>query len=214
MPLIRELHNSHVHSRRVVVLADRVSALLPADASVLDVGAGDGLLARRVLMRRQDLRWTAVDTLERPHAHVAVELFDGGHLPYADKTFDIALFVDVLHHVDDPVGLLREAIRVTRSGILIKDHLREGILAGPTLRFMDWVGNAGWGVRLPYNYWDAAKWEDACRELRLRPVRMERRLGLYPWWADWLFGRSLHFIARFDVQSEPDAAVGFNEPSE
>ena len=197
--MLRRVHQAQVHGRRVAVLADHLTALLPKGASVLDVGSGDGLLAHRVLASRRDLKWTAVDTLARPHAHVPVEIFDGQSLPFADRMFDVVLFVDVLHHTDDPLALLREAVRVTRGSLLIKDHLREGMLAGPTLRFMDWVGNAGWGVRLPYNYWNAAQWDRACEELHLRPVHVERELGLYPWWADWCFGRSLHFISKYDL---------------
>lgn len=200
MPVIRGIHQTHVHGRRVAVLADHVSSLMPPAVSVLDVGSGDGLLAHRVLATRHDLTWTAVDTLARPHAYVPVEIFDGHRLPFADKSFDVALFVDVLHHADDPIALLREAIRVTRRSLLIKDHLREGMLAGPTLRFMDWVGNAGWGVRLPYNYWNGAQWDHACEQLHLQTVHVRRNLRLYPWWADWCFGRSLHFISRFDLR--------------
>ena len=200
MPVIRRIHQLQVHGRRVAVLADHLAALLPKAASVLDVGSGDGLLAHHVLATRRDLTWTAVDTLARPHAHVPVQIFDGHSLPFPAKTFDIALFVDVLHHADDPLSLMREAVRVTRGSLLIKDHLREGVLAGPTLRFMDWVGNAGWGVRLPYNYWDSSQWNRACEELHLRPVHVQRALGLYPWWADWCFGRSLHFISKYDLR--------------
>jgi hypothetical protein len=36
---------------------------------------------------------------------------------------------------------------------LIKDHTLNGFLAGLTLRFMDWVGNACYGIALPYHYW-------------------------------------------------------------
>ncbi len=50
-----------------------------------------------------------------------------------------------------PARLLAEAKRVSRGGIVIKDHFREGVLADATLRFMDWVGNAQHGVVLPYN---------------------------------------------------------------
>jgi SAM-dependent methyltransferase len=204
--LIRNIHHSRVHRRRVSVLARHLSAFLPPNVSVLDIGAGDGLLAKQVLTGRPDLRWTAVDTLARPNPNISVQFFDGEHLPFADQTFDIALFVDVLHHTDDPIVLLREAIRVARTGILIKDHRREGLLAAPTLRFMDWVGNAGWGVRLPYNYWTAAQWERARDELGLQVGREERSLGLYPWWANWLFGRQLHFISRFDLQHRTEAS--------
>ena len=36
--------------------------------------------------------------------------------------------------------LLREAVRVARQAVLIKDHLVEGTFAYSTLRFMDWWG--------------------------------------------------------------------------
>jgi SAM-dependent methyltransferase len=173
--------------------------MIPPGASVLDVGSGDGLLASVVLAGRPDLTWSAVDTLERQKTHIPVRLFDGRHLPFEDKQHDVVCFVDVLHHTDDPMALLREAVRVARSALVIKDHLREGFAAGATLRFMDWVGNASFGVSLPYNYWTAEQWARARRELELRTEEERRALGLYPRWADWVFGRSLHFIVRFGV---------------
>src|SRR5262249_2609525 len=112
------------------------------------------------------------------------------------------LFVDVLHHTDDPTILLREAARVARRAILIKDHTRDGLLAGPTLRFMDYVGNAHHGVALPYNYWPRRRWHDAFRALRLAVRAWKGALGPHPGPADWVLGRPLHFIARL----EPEAA--------
>jgi SAM-dependent methyltransferase len=41
---------------------------------------------------------------------------DGGHLPFRAASFDAVLIRDVLHHVGDRVGLLREAVRVLRRG--------------------------------------------------------------------------------------------------
>jgi hypothetical protein len=38
--------------------------------------------------------------------------------------------LDVLHHTDDANVLLREARRVTRRDVLIKDHRLNGFLAG------------------------------------------------------------------------------------
>ena len=46
------------------------------------------------------------------------------------------MFVDVLLHTLDPMILLREAIRVARQTVVIKDHTLDGLLAGPTLRAM------------------------------------------------------------------------------
>jgi hypothetical protein len=41
---------------------------------------------------------------------------------------------------------MREAARVANHSVVIKDHLLEGMFAGPTLHFMDWVGNRGHDV--------------------------------------------------------------------
>jgi len=67
-----------------------------------------------------------------------VETFDGKSIPYGDGSFDVVMFVDVIHHADQPMTLLREAARVARQAILIKDHLVEGTLAYLTLQLMDW----------------------------------------------------------------------------
>jgi hypothetical protein len=89
--------------------------------------------------------------------------------------------------------LLSEAARVARRAIVIKDHLADGILAVPTLRFMDRVGNARHGVALPYNYWCHERWLDAFQRLGLSVGDWASQLRIYPWPLDWCFGRYLHF---------------------
>ncbi len=126
-------------------------------------------------------------------------------IPFRDATFDVVMFVDVLHHSADPMRLLRDAVRVTRRTILIKDHPLNGFLAGPTLRLMDWVANARHGIALPYNYWPRQQWSDTFATLGLTVQVWKPRLGLY-WPAGWLFGRELHFIARLELESTPCSA--------
>jgi SAM-dependent methyltransferase len=198
MGLLDISHGGYVHRRRVDVLSREFASLIPAGSTVLDVGSGDGWLAARIRERVGALAIHGIDTLVRPDAHIPIAPFDGRVIPHPDASFDYVMFVDVLHHTDDPLILLREAARVARNGVLIKDHLLEGALAGPTLRFMDWVGNARHGVTLPYNYWPRPRWHAAFRELKLVPGFWKSDLGLYPGPADWAFGRSLHFIARLD----------------
>lgn len=188
-------HDRLVYGRRITVLARHLAELLPADATVLDVGSGDGVLARRIMTARPDLAIRGVDVLARPSTHIPVDVFDGVHLPFADREFDATMMVDVLHHASDQDALLRELGRVTRRAVVIKDHLVQGLLAHPTLRFMDWVGNARHGVALPYSYWTPDRWERAFANAGLRVVARRNRLGLYPWPASLLFERTLHFIA-------------------
>jgi SAM-dependent methyltransferase len=199
MSVIEKVHGGYVHNRRVRVLRDSLAELIPQGASVLDVGCGDGLLASLIIEVRPDVEISGVDVLVRDETHVPVMEFDGSRIPYTDKSFDVVMFVDVLHHTEEPMILLREAVRVARKAILIKDHTQNGLLAGATLRFMDEVGNARHGVALPYNYWPKRKWLEAFQKLNLKISSWKKDLRLYPVPADWIFGRSLHFIGQFDL---------------
>ena len=194
MKPIEHIHSGYVAGRRVRVLAERIADVLPRDASVLEVGAGDGMLLAELAQRRSDCRFSGIDVLVREVTHAPIERYDGVTIPRADASVDAVLFVDVLHHTDDPLRVLREARRVAARAIVIKDHTLEGLAAGPTLRFMDRVGNARHGVALPYNYWRKARWLAAFEELGLEIEQWDDNLGLYPWPASWVFERSLHFL--------------------
>ena len=198
-------HGKVVHSRRVRVLADHFAGMLPPAHSVLDVGSGDGLIDALVLEQRPDLQISGVDVLVRPTARIPVTPFDGERLPYSDRSWDSVLFCDVLHHTSQPVTLLREAARVARHRVIIKDHLVKGAFARTTLRLMDFVGNAPHGVALPYNYLTPDEWDRAYRSSGLTPQDVRADLRLYPAWADVVFGRSLHFIASCTIQRDPSS---------
>jgi SAM-dependent methyltransferase len=199
MNLIERIHGECTYNRRVNVLCSHLSELIPANARVLDVGCGDGLLASLIMQKRPDIEIEGVDILVRPRTHIPVQSFDGKVFPWADASFDVVMFNDVLHHTDDPLVLLREARRVSRQAIVLKDHTRDGWLAGPTLRFMDWVGNARHGVVLPYNFWPQRQWLAAFDQLNVRAAVWKQELGLYPMPANLFFDRSLHFVARLDL---------------
>ena len=194
MTVLDPAHARLVLDRRVRVLRDHLAPLLPAGAAVLDIGAGDGRLAAAIAAVRPDLTITGIDPLVRPGTHVPVTAFDGRRIPYPDGSMDAALLVDVLHHAEDGERLLREAVRVSRGPVVVKDHLRDGLLAERTLRFMDRVGNARHAVPLPYHYRSEAEWRALFRAIGVRPVTWATRLRLYPAPLAWLFGRGLHVV--------------------
>lgn len=200
MQFIRHLHgkahDKAVFGRRVEVLARTLADFIPEKARVLDIGCGSGTLATAIMKLRPDVTIEGIDVLVRPETDIPVTQFDGENIPWPDGHFDIALFVDVLHHTEAPGRLMGEARRVAKSGVVIKDHLREGAFAEVTLRFMDWVGNAQHGVALPYNYLSDGEWRGIWSELGLKVERLTERVGLYPAPFSWLFDRRLHFIAR------------------
>lgn len=198
MRLDHALHRWLVAERRTRVLAELLAAELPERSRVLDVGCGDGHVSRRITELRPDVEVRGLEVLVRPDAVIPIEPFDGETLPQPDASFDAVLFVDVLHHTRDPMLLLREARRVTRRCIVIKDHNLDGFLAGPILRLMDRVGNPPEGVPFPDHYWTRERWREAARELELRVASWNERLGLFALPVDWILGRSLHFVARLE----------------
>ena len=199
MKPVERIHEGYAASRRVRVLADHLVKLLPSDARVLDIGCGDGTLDALVLEERPDLSIDGIDLIPRPGCRIDVIPFDGERIPFADGAYDVVTLIDVLHHCDPPEAMLSEARRVARRNLVIKDHFVDGHFAAPLLRFMDRVGNARHGVPLPYNYWTRERWDVETRRAGLRREECLSKLQLYPAAVDWIFGRSLHFLARYEV---------------
>jgi ubiquinone/menaquinone biosynthesis C-methylase UbiE len=187
--------NTPYYNRRVYVLSRHLARAIPTRGSVLDIGCGDGQIAMALMRLRPDLKVEGVDIVPRPRTLIPVTQYDGVRLPFDDKSVDYVTIVDVLHHTTDPSAVMIEAARVARLGVVIKDHLREGVLAGPTLSFMDWFGNFGDGVPMPYLFHSRREWQGAFFKARLEVVSMVEKLNIYLPPAGWLFDRQLHFVA-------------------
>jgi SAM-dependent methyltransferase len=190
------IHSRLIFGRRVQALAKNISEMMPDQvATLLDVGCGDGTLARSITERCPGLDAVGVEIRARPHTAIPVREFDGRILPFADRSHDVVMLVDVLHHAEEPSLLIREAGRVAARAVIIKDHLTGAWLSQERLRMMDWVGNIGHGVPLRYEYWSPRQWRDAFRQAGLHEVDRRERLGLYGPTLRWLFERRLHFVS-------------------
>jgi len=188
-------HRAFVFQRRTRVLAEMLAAQIPAGASVLDIGCGDGAIGSLIARLRPDISIQGVEFLVRPGCKIACRAFDGNSLPFQDGSFDVCLFVDVLHHTQDPSVLLREAARVSRMFVLIKDHLDENAIDNLTLRFMDWVGNRPHDVVLTYNYQSRREWSGHFLKCGLTEATWTTEVPLYSRPVSFLAGRSLHFVS-------------------
>ena len=87
---------------------------------LLEVGVGTGRVAGPLAARGPEV--TGLDAsrgmLARARSKGIPRLIRGSayRLPFDARTFDVALFVHVLHVLDDPAEALREACRVSRIG--------------------------------------------------------------------------------------------------
>jgi ubiquinone/menaquinone biosynthesis C-methylase UbiE len=95
--------------------------------SILDIGCGNGAFARKLLEFGANV--SGIDPLtaaigEASAAAPQATFLEGvaEALPFGDRSFDLALMVNALHHVPEPAmgAALREAVRVVKpSGTLI-----------------------------------------------------------------------------------------------
>jgi len=188
-------HRKIVMGRRVRQISKNIAELIPDDVvSVLDVGAGTGEMAYAINSFRPELTVSGVDVYIRPKTVIPIVKYDGNTLPFDDNSFDAVITVDVLHHCDDPVAVLKECARVSKQFVLVKDHVSDSVYDEKILSFMDWIGNRAHGVVLPYNYLSSSDWNSAFDKAGLKSVRNINQLNLYPMPFDMIFGGSLHCL--------------------
>lgn len=190
------IHDSLVSDRRADVLVDTLAPLLVGHARILDIGCGDARVARRLRQHLPRSRIVGGDIL--PSAGIENVRCDGSRLPFANGSFDAALLIDVLHHAEDPVVTVEEALRVSAGAVVIKDHVRLGRWSAWILAFMDWFGNRSHGVRLGYRYLTWSEWEGLFGRLRLRVDRVVMGVDLYPTPFNVLFRPEWHFVAKVE----------------
>lgn len=127
-------HDSVLRSHRWRTAANSAGYLLPLirpGMSVLDVGCGPGTITLDLARLVDPGRVVGVDVVEAPlvaaresaqAAAIANVTFGTGDvyaLPWSDATFDIVHAHQVLQHLTDPVGALREMRRVCAPGGIV-----------------------------------------------------------------------------------------------
>ncbi|MDP2874124.1 MAG: class I SAM-dependent methyltransferase [bacterium] len=125
---------------RAALLGRLIANYLPNRATVLDIGCGNMLLAKD-LVRRKKITVQGVDVLDMNLTHLPHQLFDGQHLPFPDKSFDVSLLIGVLHHAHNQEALLQEAKRVAKATVIVFEDIYDTTWQKSWVRIRDVLGN-------------------------------------------------------------------------
>jgi len=97
------------------------------DARVIDIGAGNGLVAQEIAKQRR-VSITLLDVIDWNTSKFPLKIFNGKHVPFKDKEFDVALLADVVHHSNDEEELVKEALRVANKVVVLEEkHEHRGL---------------------------------------------------------------------------------------
>jgi len=122
---------------------DRIQPHLPNSGSLLEVGAGTGLLADRVSANVRYI-WLDNDTqklagVRSKYRNIRAVLSDATRIALASKSVDDVLCVAVTHHIPDEVVPLffDEMARVVKGRLIFLD---------PVLRPDSWISKTLWSL--------------------------------------------------------------------
>jgi len=134
-----EAYDSMDHSDVNRKFVDDLLACGNIAGDVLDLGTGTALIPIELCRRVPDGRVIACDLsthmLDLARYNIEVRgltqrillyFVDAKSLPYQDSQFDLVMSNSIVHHIPEPMNLLREAVRVCKRGglLFIRDLLR------------------------------------------------------------------------------------------
>jgi len=195
MNILQKFHSSH-YSHRTNIISSLIIEMLPNNVNILDIGCGDGTIDKKIIEKKPTIKIAGVDVLKQKKSKIPVVIFDGKKLPFSKNSFDGTLLIDMLHHNDDISALMKEAVRVSKDFIIIKDHYLQGKISLYILKLMDWLGNRPYNINLLYNYYDYGQWENLFKDLNLKKEQEINNLNLFSFPFTLIFDRDYHFIVK------------------
>jgi len=166
------LREAGVYHRAADWVLARLEPWRGAGARLLDIGCGTGFLLEQARKAGWDVRgielsrWMVEQARQRlPGDVVRQGGYDSGH--FREIAFDVVVAVDVIEHVPDPEGFVREiANRLRPGGIACLVTPDIGSLVARAL------GEGWWYIQVPHlNYFDRSTLARLAGRLGLRVVR-------------------------------------------
>ncbi|MBI3553477.1 MAG: class I SAM-dependent methyltransferase [Elusimicrobia bacterium] len=151
---------------------------------LLDVGCATGffLNAARLSFEVEGVepsKWARQYAKDRLKLEIGSSTIEGAHFP--DARFDVVTLLDVIEHVPDPAGLMREVARVTKPQGLVYVVTPDCDSLSATL-----LGSRWWGLRPAHIYYFSRKTLTRLLEAAGYEVVEAKSFGRIFSWGYWL----------------------------
>ncbi len=149
------------------------------NGKVIDIGSGRGYIAKYLQIKNKT-KVVCLDVKDLSQTGAKVVVYDGKKMPFNDNEFDTALVAYVLHHCEDQLKVLKEAVRVTKGNIIIFEDTRPSHFTNA----MDFMSNKLRGVETPFKFRTEKEWMSIFKKLNLKIAAVKHnveREWFYPW---------------------------------
>lgn len=136
---------------------------------VLDIGGGRCYIAKE-LQDKNKVEVTCLDIKNLSQIGIKVIIYDGKNMPFKNNEFDTALIAYVLHHCDEPLQILKEAVRICKGNIIIFEDTKPSFITN----IMDFLSNRLRGVETPFKFHTMQEWVEIFNRMNLKIVNIKR----------------------------------------
>ena len=153
---------------RAKPIAKAILPLIEEGKTILDIGCFDGTVSHELKKTRPELKIQGIDIKLPKEVLIPAKIYDGQKIPFKDNSFDHTIIIDILHHVENPVAILREAKRVTKKSIIIKDIVSSSLISNTANYAVDLIGGLLTDVDRPKKYYTIKGWKELFKKTGLK----------------------------------------------
>ena len=157
----------------------QIEPFITRESSVLDLGCGDGKVGELIAARKNN-KVVLADVVNYNKTELPFHIYDGNKLNFADTSFDHVLLLTVLHHTDNPVQVMKEALRVAGKSVIVIESTYFNGFHKQLNKLFDWFYNKVLNnpeINVPFNFLTPGAWPILFEELGGRVTHI-KHLGL------------------------------------
>jgi SAM-dependent methyltransferase len=157
----------------------QIEPFIEDGSTVLDLGCGNGKVGE-LISSRKSCHVALADVIDFNQTNLPFFKYGGRDLLFHDGEFEHVLLLTVLHHCDDPIKVMGEALRVADKSVIVIESVHFNRLHKELNRFLDWFVNhvlVNPDINLPFNFLTPTAWAALFERLGGKVVHMEH-LGI------------------------------------